>query len=175
MPRTGRPPRKADHGDILCYQRGCRCEPCRQSKRDYSNAHPHRNLTHGKPSTYTNGGCRCIQCQTAYKAWRKARPHHIHVNAIKATKQCSFNKRKYVASLKTNPCTDCNQSFPPECMDFDHVRGVKLAMVSRTPRKHLEAEIAKCDLVCANCHRIRTRKRRQGGPLDPKQQSAQQT
>jgi hypothetical protein len=47
-------------------------------------------------------------------------------------------------------------------MDFDHVRGVKKAMVSTMThnawRTVLE-EIAKCDLVCANCHRDRTQGR----------------
>jgi hypothetical protein len=60
---------------------------------------------------------------------------------------------------------DCGQTFPPECMDFDHVRGKKCAAVG-TLRGHklsfLAAEIAKCDLVCSNCHRIRTRQRAKG-------------
>jgi hypothetical protein len=53
-------------------------------------------------------------------------------------------------------------------MDFDHVRGEKLFDVSRMvgPGLSLElikAEIAKCDVVCANCHRIRTFERRHKG------------
>lgn len=57
---------------------------------------------------------------------------------------------------------DCGGTFPPECMDFDHVRGVKEFAVSKSrfnTMKRVLAEIAKCDLVCANCHRIRTSKR----------------
>ena len=72
--------------------------------------------------------------------------------------------RAYVNELKTEPCLDCGGSFPPECMDFDHVRGEKEfalggANVSRS-RESVDQEIAKCDLVCANCHRIRTEARR---------------
>lgn len=64
-------------------------------------------------------------------------------------------------------CADCGGSFPPECMDFDHlgdkVDGVA-TMVSRTkPWEEIEAEIAKCELVCANCHRIRTKRRYSNG------------
>jgi hypothetical protein len=49
-------------------------------------------------------------------------------------------------------------------MQFDHVRGEKLFNVSyfRSKAKidFLLAEIAKCDVVCANCHAIRTHERR---------------
>lgn len=58
---------------------------------------------------------------------------------------------------------DCGNSFPSECMDFDHVRGTKLVQVSDLTWSNettLMTEIAKCDLVCANCHRIRTKARR---------------
>ncbi len=65
--------------------------------------------------------------------------------------------------LKDEPCMDCRKRFPPECMDWDHVRGKKLLKLGesvRYQRVKLEKELAKCDLVCANCHRTRTRKRR---------------
>lgn len=69
--------------------------------------------------------------------------------------------------LKNRPCMDCGGSFPPECMDFDHVRGEKVInvglLVEDTTGKR-EIEIAKCDLVCANCHRIRTKLRRRKQP-----------
>jgi len=65
-------------------------------------------------------------------------------------------------TLRAKPCSDCGGRFPPECMDFDHVRGTKVTEVSRIKRlvgPALMEEIAKCDLVCSNCHRIRTRRR----------------
>jgi len=70
-----------------------------------------------------------------------------------------------VEKLKNQPCTDCGQTFPRVCMDFDHVRGEKLGnvgtMVSHGwSRQKIMDEIAKCELVCANCHRIRTSDRR---------------
>jgi hypothetical protein len=59
---------------------------------------------------------------------------------------------------------DCGQTFPPYVMDFDHVRGEKkynvgLMASSGYSLKMIAAEIQKCDLVCANCHRIRTHQR----------------
>jgi hypothetical protein len=88
------------------------------------------------------------------------------------------NKEKYLASAraskarnkeklrvaKSKPCTDCGKEFPWYCMDFDHVNGEKLFEVSSAGvQKHgwtkSLLEIAKCELVCAICHRIRTQTR----------------
>jgi hypothetical protein len=60
---------------------------------------------------------------------------------------------------------DCGGTFSPECMDFDHKSGEKVnnvgTMVVRGwNRARVLAEIAKCELVCANCHRTRTKNRR---------------
>lgn len=67
---------------------------------------------------------------------------------------------------ETRACTDCAQFYPYYVMDFDHVAGEKKSAVadiikSSSSRAAVFAEIEKCELVCANCHRIRTHKRRQ--------------
>lgn len=70
--------------------------------------------------------------------------------------------RAYIATFKDVPCMDCGGVFPPECMDFDHVRGTKLrplAMMCGHSKEKIQAEMAKCDVVCSNCHRIRTKSR----------------
>lgn len=66
--------------------------------------------------------------------------------------------REWVNTLKAQPCTDCGGTFPPEAMDLDHVRGVKVAQITDMwswDRDKVLVEIAKCELVCANCHRVR--------------------
>jgi hypothetical protein len=73
------------------------------------------------------------------------------------------NRRLFLA-LKSGPCKDCGQKFDPVCMQFDHVpsRGTKLGSVGLFVTKsenELLAEIAKCDIVCANCHALRTKHR----------------
>jgi hypothetical protein len=65
---------------------------------------------------------------------------------------------------------DCGGTFPTECMDLDHVRGDKIdnvsSLLARTaPMEEVIAEVEKCDLVCANCHRIRTRKRHENDEI----------
>lgn len=78
-------------------------------------------------------------------------------------------KRTLVRELKKAPCVDCNGVFPTDVMEYDHLRDKvrdvsKLAGSSRCGVKQVLDEIAKCDLVCANCHRIRSLRRRQGLP-----------
>lgn len=65
---------------------------------------------------------------------------------------------------RETPCADCDGTFAPECMDFDHVDGPKGMEVSTLATRgasidRLIDEIALCELVCANCHRVRTRSR----------------
>lgn len=69
--------------------------------------------------------------------------------------------RQIILDAKTSPCKDCNTSYPSYVMDFDHVRGAKSFNLGNTTAVNvaestLRAEIAKCDVVCANCHRVRT-------------------
>ena len=68
--------------------------------------------------------------------------------------------------LRDVPCADCQGRFPPCAMDFDHQdprtknQGVT-RMVGRAGISRILAEAAKCDIVCANCHRLRTYLRRE--------------
>lgn len=70
-----------------------------------------------------------------------------------------------VDALKSAPCMDCGIAYPPYVMDFDHRPGeVKMFHVGKmrvngTRWEKVLAEIAKCDLVCSNCHRARTASR----------------
>lgn len=103
-------------------------------------------------------------------AWKARNPDKCRDYVLAHPELCLAKDRKYKQSkqeqlnaLKSGPCADCGGSFPPECMDFDHVRGEKIAGVSQllTRSRHKAvAEIAKCELVCSNCHRIRTKARR---------------
>ncbi len=80
------------------------------------------------------------------------------------------NKRKQdrlteiVRAAKSKPCADCGQILPYYVMDFDHIDGedkvaeINALMRSRSIKRVVE-EIAKCEVVCANCHRKRTYER----------------
>jgi hypothetical protein len=72
------------------------------------------------------------------------------------------SRRVLIDQIKSVPCADCGGSFPPECMDFDHISDDKFRKVSWMMSSRIDklmAEVDKCEIVCSNCHRIRTKKR----------------
>lgn len=109
--------------------------------------------------------------QSMCRDCKKITDHVHHKNnrdAQNARNKINFLIRaNYVNELKSVPCMDCKQTFIPFAMDFDHVRGVKIADISIMVKncvamQTLIEEIAKCEVVCAVCHRIRTYNRRMG-------------
>jgi hypothetical protein len=71
--------------------------------------------------------------------------------------------------LASHPCVDCGEG-DPIVLEFDHVRGSKVNDISRMARigfsiSKLAAEICKCEVRCANCHRRMTHKRRHAGSI----------
>lgn len=89
-----------------------------------------------------------------------------HIEEIKARhKELFMQKLHIILYIKSiTPCADCHKIFPTQSMDFDHARGSKIDDISRMIRRtysvdSLLAEIEKCDVVCANCHRMRTTQR----------------
>jgi hypothetical protein len=74
--------------------------------------------------------------------------------------------REWIRELKSNPCADCGGLYHHAAMTWDHLpEYTKLFNIADSVRQYgrkaIEEEIAKCDLVCANCHAIRTWKRNQ--------------
>ena len=70
----------------------------------------------------------------------------------------------YLRILKErHGCGDCKESFAYPAMDFDHINGDKIDNVSTLARKGdpvaVFAEIDKCEIVCSECHRIRSKQR----------------
>src|SRR6266699_6479194 len=62
--------------------------------------------------------------------------------------------------LSTHPCIDCSRNNIL-VLEFDHVHGSKKANVAAMARDErpwstIQAEINKCEVRCANCHRIKT-------------------
>lgn len=138
-----------------------RCSRCGEVK-SLADFHRHRRRPDGR-QTY------CKACKQGYgRQWyaANAEAHRRDVAEDRAARE--QRNRRLVQLLKQQPCSDCGERPGAAAMDFDHVRGRKVADVSALMRAgtgRLLAEIAKCDLVCANCHRQRTRVRRRRGRL----------
>lgn len=135
--------------------------------------HFRKSKKHKSGITNTCIDCLNIVSQKFYKA-----------NKSKFTER----KRKYrkerkdfINSCKDVPCMDCGIKYPYYVMDFDHRNpDEKLFLISQAgygnshngnvrktlgsggvSKENLLREIAKCDVVCSNCHRERTHKRRE--------------
>ena len=99
------------------------------------------------------------KCELVCSCCHRIRTHNQVPASVNPRKMEFYRK---IALLKQEPCMDCGFKFPPVAMDFDHVRGVKVATVSQMNSfswSRVILELDKCDLVCANCHRIRTQSR----------------
>ena len=92
--------------------------------------------------------------------------HLLHKERTKVQRK---QRQEWVRKQKEKPCLDCGTQYPYYVMQFDHREGTnksfKIAR-SKLGFKKLEAEIAKCDVVCANCHAERTWQCFQSGCLE---------
>jgi hypothetical protein len=114
---------------------------------------------HANSATKRGLSTRCRDCHSAYVRSPEMRAKNREVAARRFR-----SARDLLIELRSKPCTDCGQTFPPYCMEFDHVdRAGKSFTIGHltgggiTPR--FLREIGLCELVCSNCHRIRTRER----------------
>lgn len=90
-------------------------------------------------------------------------PYHKPSSRTKqSNKDRKAARRSLIHEAKAQPCADCKQNYPFYVMEFDHrpdeQKRANLSKLGygRHSVATITAEIAKCDVVCANCHRIRT-------------------
>lgn len=95
----------------------------------------------------------------------------------------AYNKHRLYYSLttargwtkhykETHPCKDCGNFYPAYVMDFDHLRD-KINTINNLVRygslQMVQIEVEKCEIVCSNCHRIRTYNRKMKDSVQTKQ------
>ena len=107
----------------------------------------------------------CKECnRISNKRYYSENKEKHRANVARRNSEIRKSNTSFVREIKeSTPCADCNIKYPYYVMDFDHLRD-KERNVSRMSHDsgsldRIKAEIAKCELVCANCHRIRTYKR----------------
>lgn len=92
------------------------------------------------------------------------RASYEKTKTARMTKQAKDRKefRAWMLTLKAGkPCTDCLETFHPAAMHWHHRPGEhKIGSVAnlalKLNRQLILDEIAKCDLICANCHAVHT-------------------
>lgn len=138
-------------------------------------------IPHGTVSGYGNHKCRCDDCKKAnseyYKIYHQknkerrngqARDRHvgerreIRNNQLRSLRRA---RKDIINQMKTDAgCIECGFNEHPSALDFDHVTGDKLFDIATAVHEGrswdlILAEIEKCEIVCANHHRIRTVRR----------------
>lgn len=95
------------------------------------------------------------------KWWKKNK--HLHRDRIKiaSAKQIKLVRENVTEYLSKHPCVDCENS-DVRVLEFDHVKDKKFKNIStmiyqRYSWNRILKEIEKCEVRCANCHRIRTK------------------
>jgi hypothetical protein len=104
---------------------------------------------------------RCRRCCREYFIQRG--DLHRQQSARAHERRRSTAKAHVLAYLQANACVDCGEA-DPVVLEFDHL-GDKTASISELAHAgvrpcRLDEEIARCDVVCACCHRRRTQNRR---------------
>ena len=108
-----------------------------------------------------NNICRLCSNQRSKQYYDNNVEHHKSVTRKRNKKRILENRQKLFDYYKTHPCVDCGINNPV-VLDFDHRDNVnKIANVSQLVGggyrwETVQEEIDKCDVRCANCHRIRT-------------------
>jgi hypothetical protein len=107
--------------------------------------------------------CHRVRSRRTHRAWLATRVPSVHPRIAGHRARWRYHA-DILDQLRSVPCADCGGRFPPCAMDFDHRDpSTKVQAVSRLITRSyatLMAEVAKCDIVCANCHHLRTDARR---------------
>lgn len=109
---------------------------------------------HGTRSMYAKG-CRCQPCKDAQneyvRNWMKAKGKPIR-------DRHRAKRRAILDDIKNKPCAECGVWYPPYVMELDHLgdKEFNIGSGNRFSMTQLMEEIDKTEVVCANCHRVRT-------------------
>jgi hypothetical protein len=99
----------------------------------------------------------CKSCQRGYYQDRvKQNPDYF----LRFQRISRRAKSARVAAARANGCVDCGESHPA-CLDFHHLdpkqksENINYMLRNNRTWPTIEAEIAKCVVLCSNCHRKR--------------------
>ncbi len=131
-----------------------KCKKCSQTK-------PFSEFRKNKKA---KDGCQayCLPCDKEFqKEYYIANKEKVIKNSTKQRERSRIKMREFLISyLESHPCAHCGES-DIVVLEFDHLTN-KLNNISTLMKnaaiKKLKAEILKCQVLCANCHRRKTAK-----------------
>lgn len=137
----------------IASDRPLRCSACGQKKpaAEFSFSDEARRLL----NSYCRG------CHAAYRHahYLANKPDYVRRAIAQMSARRKENRRQVLAYLSTHPCVDCGIA-DPVVLEFDHrdprLKAAHVGVLMSKPWVRVRAEIDKCDVRCANCHRIRT-------------------
>jgi hypothetical protein len=132
-----------------------RCSRCKEEKPGEDFAW--RNIEKGWRETY------CRPCRAAYKQEHYAKNKQRYIDQARSWSQSTLAERGelLLTFFASHPCTDCGEA-DPIVLEFDHVLSKDFDIGAGFRNKSWDdvaREMAKCEVVCVNCHRRRTAKR----------------
>ena len=112
-----------------------------------------------------------VVCANCHRIRTSVQPRRLHRSFVGASPYLDRKRQQWrgqaelLQALRNVPCADCSKRYPSCVMDFDHrdpnaKRATVTRMIGRAGTARILDEVAKCDIVCANCHRARTYDRR---------------
>lgn len=105
--------------------------------------------------------CKLCQRNRARKQYLENKEQQLKT-IRKGKKARQATSREYILELFKGGCVDCGIT-DPEVLEWDHLRDkeqlISKLLAEGPSKARLDKELAKCDLVCANCHKKRTYKR----------------
>jgi hypothetical protein len=140
-------------------------------EKQWRDAHPERVLQYYKTYYYKHKE----EILARRKArWRAKHPPRVPRTSEQIQASLRNNARRFqdrrlafYRSLKDGKeCVDCGET-DPACLDFHHrdpaAKEMNIGLRGRyMTRERLLREVAKCDVVCVNCHRKRHKRERRG-------------
>lgn len=134
-------------------------------KKFCSNCQKEKNIEEFRPNKTKKDGYQhyCIECDKVFqKEWYIKNKERLIKKAKENNTKNAVEMRQLVLDyLKHNSCVRCGESNIL-VLEFDHLKDKKfnIAQLANKWKEELLAEMAKCQVLCANCHKIKTHEQR---------------
>lgn len=131
------------------------CGEERDAERDFSWRHKERGIRQTR--------CKYCQSQVSKQHYKHNKQSYLDRVRTREVLVIEDNQKRLADYLHSHPCVDCGQT-DIRVLEFDHIHGNKSNNIARMVGEGfswstIHAEIAKCEVRCANCHRIKTNER----------------